>query len=119
MITSRDTGRWIIPKGWPMQGKTAYEVAEREAYEEAGVKGKVMREPLGTFVYQKGMDDGVSITCKVQVFPLIVNTMAKKFPEKGTRKLDWVPFEEAAARVAEPSLKEIILAFSAELAPRT
>ncbi|HXV31939.1 MAG TPA: NUDIX hydrolase [Sinorhizobium sp.] len=109
LITSRDTGRWVIPKGWPMQGKRAHEVAEREAYEEAGVKGKVQKAALGYYLYQKRMDHGLQISCKVQVHALEVEDFSKNFPEKGARRLEWVDHQEAARRVDEPSLKELIL----------
>ncbi|ASY55431.1 NUDIX hydrolase [Sinorhizobium sp. CCBAU 05631] len=116
LLTSRDTGRWIIPKGWPMQGKWAHEVAEREAYEEAGVKGKVQKAAIGSYVYQKRMDHGLKIPCKVQVHALEVDSLCKNFPEKGERKLEWVDCEEAARRVAEASLKELILGFGKRMA---
>ncbi len=111
LLTSRDTGRWVIPKGWPMQGKRAHEVAEREAYEEGGVRGKVQKATIGSYVYQKRMDHGLQITCKVQVHALEVEDLEKNFPEKGERKLEWCDHREAASRVAEPSLKQLILDF--------
>ncbi|AIL98599.1 NUDIX hydrolase [Sinorhizobium meliloti] len=117
VITSRDTGRWVIPKGWPMQGKQAHEVAEREAYEEAGVKGKVQRAAIGAYVYQKRKDHGLEISCKVQVHALEVEDFCKNFPEKGSRRLEWVDYREAAKRVAEPSLKELILDFGRRVDP--
>ncbi|WEX78132.1 NUDIX hydrolase [Sinorhizobium numidicum] len=116
LITSRDTGRWVIPKGWPMQGKKAHEVAEREAYEEAGVKGKVQKAAIGYYVYQKRMDHGLKISCKVQVHALEVEDFCKNFPEKGARQLEWVSYQEAAKRVAEPSLRDLILAFGERMA---
>lgn len=105
LLTSRDTGRWVIPKGWPMAGKKSHAVAEREAWEEAGVKGKVSHEPFGYYSYAKGMDGGLKIHCRVQVHLLLVKEMAKDFREKGTRRLEWVSCEEATARVNEPELK--------------
>jgi len=109
LLTSRDSGRWVIPKGWPMQGKKSHTVAEREAWEEAGVKGKADRELYGHFRYAKGLDSGLKIPCRVQVHLLEVKDMAKVFPEKGSRRLEWVSCQEAAARVQEPELKELIL----------
>ena len=111
LITSRDTGRWVIPKGWPMEGRQSYAVAEREAYEEAGVKGKVHKEPIGYYMYQKGLSQGLKVPCKVQVYSLEVDELCKNFPEKGERRLEWVSCSEAAARVAEPGLKKLILEF--------
>lgn len=111
LITSRGTGRWVIPKGWPMNGKLAHAVAEREALEEAGVKGKADVKPLGSYTYMKGLDSGFDIPCKVQVHALKVSGFATDFKEKGQREMAWVSCEEAAARVAEPGLKELILEF--------
>ncbi|WP_181141532.1 NUDIX hydrolase [Ciceribacter selenitireducens] len=115
LVTSRDTGRWVIPKGWPMPGKKSHAVAEREAYEEAGVKGNVSREPLGYYTYHKGLSDGLKVTCRVQVHALEVKELLKDFPEKGTRRLEWVSCEEAAARVQEPELKVLFHAFAQKL----
>jgi 8-oxo-dGTP pyrophosphatase MutT (NUDIX family) len=112
LLTSRDTGRWVIPKGWPMPAKKAHAVAEREAYEEAGVKGKVDKEPLGYYHYNKSLRSGLKILVRVQVHPLDVQEMVKNFPEKGSRKLEWVSPEEAANRVNEPELKALFSVFA-------
>ncbi|MCF6369737.1 NUDIX hydrolase [Rhizobium halophilum] len=111
LLTSRDTGRWVIPKGWPMPAKKAHAVAEREAYEEAGVKGKVEKEPLGYYHYNKALRTGLKIPVRVQVHVLEVQEMLKNFPEKGSRRLDWVSTQEAAKRVNEPELKALFEVF--------
>lgn len=111
LITSRDTGRWVIPKGWPMEGRGAHEVAAREAYEEAGVRGVAGEAAIGRFAYGKALRCGVTVRCVVEVHPLKVTAMEKKFPERRQRTLCWFTPEEAAARVNEPGLKEIILNF--------
>ncbi|MCO6177193.1 NUDIX hydrolase [Ciceribacter sp. RN22] len=116
LLTSRDTGRWVIPKGWPMAGKKSHTVAEREAWEEAGVRGKVSREPIGYYGYAKGMEGGLKVACRVQVHALEVKEMTKDFPEKGMRRLEWVSPEEAAARVREPELKVLLHAFAEKTA---
>lgn len=116
LVTSRDTGRWIIPKGWPMPGKKSHAVAEREAYEEAGVKGKAEREPLGYYTYLKGLNYGLKVFCRVQVHALKVDAILKQFPEKGARQIEWVSCTEAAARVNEPDLKTLLLSFENRVA---
>jgi 8-oxo-dGTP pyrophosphatase MutT (NUDIX family) len=118
LLTSRDTGRWVIPKGWPMSGKLSHEVAAREAFEEAGVRGVVETEMLGCFTYGKMLRDGIKIPCKVQVYALEVSELLKNFKEKGERKLEWVSCEEAAKRVNEPELKSLIMTFSRRMADR-
>ena len=115
LITSRDTGRWVIPKGWPMDGKSASAAAAREAWEEAGVKGRVVEESIGSYRYMKGMPEGLKLDCRVRVFALEVDDICKNFPEKGERHAEWVECAEAAARVQEPGLKTLILAFEEKM----
>lgn len=117
VATSRDTGRWVIPKGWPMTDKKAHQVAEREAFEEVGVKGKVEKEPFGTYHYNKTLDNGLKIPVQVQVHVLEVDECLKNFPEKGSRTLEWVSCEEAAMRVNEPELKILMLQFAERMRP--
>ncbi|MFS8047917.1 NUDIX hydrolase [Rhizobium sp. BR 314] len=112
LLTSRDTGRWVIPKGWPMPGKLSHEVAAREAYEEAGVRGAVETTPLGSFGYDKVLKDGIQVPCRVQVYALEVNELVKNFKEKGERTMEWVSCDEAVKRVREPELRDLILAFA-------
>jgi 8-oxo-dGTP pyrophosphatase MutT (NUDIX family) len=117
LATSRDTGRWVIAKGWPMEGKKAHQVAEREAFEEVGVKGKVEKEPLGFYHYRKTLNNGLKVPVRVQVHALEVEDCLKTFPEKGARVLEWVSPEEAARRVNEPELKTLIAAFGRRFQP--
>lgn len=119
LLTSRDTGRWVIPKGWPMAGKPSHEVAAQEAYEEAGVQGKAAPDPVGSFLYTKVLDNGLRIPCRVQVYPLKVEAMLDTFPEKDSRRLEWVGFPEAARRVRESELKTLLQRFGAECAGRS
>jgi 8-oxo-dGTP pyrophosphatase MutT (NUDIX family) len=117
LATSRDTGRWVIPKGWPMSGKKAHQVAEREAYEEAGVKGKAEKDPFGFYHYRKTLANGLKIPVRVQVHVLEVEELLKNFPEREARRLEWVSCEEAARRVNEQELKELLLEFCARMKP--
>jgi 8-oxo-dGTP pyrophosphatase MutT (NUDIX family) len=110
LITSRETGRWIIPKGWPIKGFKPAQTAALEAYEEAGVRGRVSSRPLGHYVYEKRMADRVtSFPCDVQVFPLLVKTQLKKWPESRQRKVQWFPILEAAALIDDDDLRKLIL----------
>ncbi|MBB3592372.1 8-oxo-dGTP pyrophosphatase MutT (NUDIX family) [Rhizobium sp. BK529] len=118
LMTSRDTGRWVIPKGWPMARKCAYEVAAQEALEEAGIRGTIETETLGHYTYSKVLRDGLKVTCKVQVFALEVTGMAKNFKEKGERTIEWVSCDEAVKRVNEADLRDLFLAFKQRMAER-
>jgi 8-oxo-dGTP pyrophosphatase MutT (NUDIX family) len=108
LVTSRGTGRWIIPKGWPMKRKAPYAAAAREALEEAGVVGQVGKEPLGSFSHKKVLKEGRVIVCKVHVFPLEVTHQRKNWPEKGKREVQWFSRAEAAKTVQEPILSKMI-----------
>lgn len=110
LITSRDTGRWIIPKGWPISGMTPADTAAREAWEEAGVEGEVLAEELGAFGYDKALGPRHSVPCSVQVFGLRVAGLKDKFPEKRERRRKWFGLEKAARKVAEPELRQLLLA---------
>ena len=112
LITSRDTGRWVIPKGWPMHNRTEPGAAEREAFEEAGVKGRIEEKCFGVFFYPKRLDNGRSVPCVVRVYPLEVETLLKRFPETGQRKLKWFPADKAARKVGERDLAQLIRAFA-------
>lgn len=116
LLTSRDTGRWVIPKGWPMGNKPGFAVAEQEAFEEAGVRGIIEQQALGCFGYDKMMDEGLKMPCQVQVHALQVTQLSKSFKEQGVRELAWVSCDEAARRVNEPELKALLLAFAKRFA---
>jgi 8-oxo-dGTP pyrophosphatase MutT (NUDIX family) len=108
LVTSRETRRWIIPKGWPKKGKSPHRSAAREAFEEAGVIGSVGRRSVGSFSYEKRLKNGGMVECEVRVFPLQVKRQSKEWPEKEERKVQWLPAAEAAEKVKEPMLGEII-----------
>ncbi len=107
LITSRETGRWVIPKGWPEKDLTPAEVAAHEAYEEAGLKGRVAGQPVASFDYQKRLDNGKRRLCTVLVFPLEVEEELAAWPEQHQRRRQWVAPAEAAGRVAELGLKHL------------
>jgi 8-oxo-dGTP pyrophosphatase MutT (NUDIX family) len=111
LITSRETGRWVIPKGWPMPGMSPMRAAEQEAWEEAGVKGRIGRNCLGIYSYAKVIDGNNNLPCVVALFPLKVQRLETTFPERRERKRKWFPLKKAAARVDEPELAQLLLAF--------
>jgi len=111
LVSSLDTGRWIIPKGWPMDGMTPWEAAAQEAWEEAGARGRVYSDVLGLYSYSKWLDEELSLPVMVAVFGLEVSRFDTAFPEAGRRKRKWLSPKKAAARVDEPELKQIIRNF--------
>jgi 8-oxo-dGTP pyrophosphatase MutT (NUDIX family) len=109
LITSRETGRWVIPKGNIPPRFTAQQAAEREAYEEAGLKGIAGKTPLGIYTYAKRLRNGATRPTTVEVFALDVRKQVKNFPERGERRLEWMIPEDAATLVDEPGLKILLL----------
>jgi 8-oxo-dGTP pyrophosphatase MutT (NUDIX family) len=82
LVTSRETKRWIIPKGWPIKGLKPSKAAAREAYEEAGVRGRIAGRAFGHYVYDKRLEDSVAtVPGQVEVFPLLVKRQSKDWPE--------------------------------------
>jgi 8-oxo-dGTP pyrophosphatase MutT (NUDIX family) len=111
VITSRETRRWVIPKGWPMAGRTDAEAAAQEAFEEAGLRGVIAAAPIGSFPYLKQVKGAEARPCEVAVYPLEVTEELAAWPEAGQRLREWVAPGEAAARVDEPELRRLILDF--------
>lgn len=108
LITSRKTRRWVIPKGNIDAGESARKAAEREAYEEAGVRGTIDNTPLGDYEYEKVMRCGTARPMTVKVFGLHLSKTVKKWPEKEVREGEWMTPLEAAERVQEPGLIRLL-----------
>ena len=113
MITSRETRRWVIPKGGRMVGKTDPEAAAQEAMEEAGVRGEMDQISIGVFRYAKGLKDGGVRQCVVSVYPLQVLVQLGAWPEAHQRERRWMSLSEAADLVHEPDLAALIRDFDA------
>ena len=114
LITSRDTGRWVIPKGWPMEGRRPDEAAAQEAWEEAGVTGESGVTALGLFSYDKARKSKEALPCVVTVYPLRVERLAARFPERAERRRRWFTAERAARLVAEPELRAMLAQLAAD-----
>ena len=109
LITSRDTGRWILPKGWPIDGLTAPGAALQEAWEEAGVKtGTITEVPLGSYDYDKRLEGGVPVSVEVKVYAVEDVKLMDSYPEVEERNRRWLSPSEAAGLVDEPGLQDIL-----------
>ena len=109
MITSRDTGRWIIPKGGRMKGKNGLQAARIEAWEEAGVKSaKARPDSMGKYRYEKRYKNGRSRSVRVKVYRMDVKTMSNRFPEMSQRRRAWFSPKAAARLVAEPEQRKLL-----------
>jgi 8-oxo-dGTP pyrophosphatase MutT (NUDIX family) len=117
LITSLNSKRWIVPKGWPESELGPAENAAREAFEEAGVTGKISAQPIGSYHYLKERKDGGGVPCSVEVFALAVTKQLDDWPEKNARELAWLPVDQAVVRVAEPGLRQVLKDFRKQHMP--
>ncbi|HAV09283.1 MAG TPA: NUDIX hydrolase [Rhodobacteraceae bacterium] len=114
MVTSRGTGRWIIPKGWRVPGKSARDSALIEAWEEAGVEGRAAPEAIGSFSYMKMIGAKTLRPLRAEVYAVKVKSLAKRWPEAGERKRKWMSPKKAAHKVVEPELAALLRGFAPE-----
>ena len=108
MVTSRDTGRWVMPKGWLMDGKKPWQAAKIEALEEAGAVGSISDRPIGVYHYDKRLDRRTSVHCRVTVYPMIVDRLNRRWKERKERKRHWFSLRQAAKLVDENELSELL-----------
>lgn len=111
LITARDTGRWMIPRGWPMKGRSPHQAALTEAWEEAGVRGTASPICIGAYAYAKGRAPESLRSCMVEVYPVAVDKLAENYPEAGQRRRKWFSPAKAAAKVADPGLAALLARF--------
>lgn len=111
LITSRDTRRWVLPKGNRIKGLKSHEAASHEAYEEAGLVGIACPFAIGSYNYRKTRKNGTSRPATVDIFPFSVTTQLDEWPEQDERELRWFAPADAAAAVDEPELKDILSTF--------
>jgi 8-oxo-dGTP pyrophosphatase MutT (NUDIX family) len=113
LVTTRRSRRWIIPKGWPIKGLKPPKSAAREAFEEAGVRGKIGAKSVGVFTYDKMLDEhGIEVRCEVKVYPLLVRRQSEEWPEFEQRVVQWAEPAKAVALIKEPKLKKLVAAFA-------
>ncbi|MCR0985718.1 NUDIX hydrolase [Roseomonas populi] len=114
LLTSRGTGRWVLPKGWAEEGLTGAEVAAKEAFEEAGLVGEVQPDPLGVYSYVKAMPQEQVMPCRVEVFALWVGQQLGDWPEREQRVRRWFSLSEAAGKVHEDDLRLLLERLAAQ-----
>ncbi len=112
LVTTRTTKRWVIPKGWTMDGKADHDAAVIEAFEEAGVRGRVETHPVGSYGYLKILQSGRARHVTVQVFSIAVDEVLDIWPERAERQRRWVSPEQAQVLIGEPELLPVISAFA-------
>ena len=115
LVTSRETQRWIVPKGWASHGLTPAQSALTEAWEEAGVEGRAHDFCLGLYSYNKILGPEEALPCAVMVYPVRVVRLASDYPESGERRRKWFSQKKAASKVQEVELQRILRDFDPRL----
>lgn len=110
LITSRETKRWVVPRGNVIRGLEPHMSAAQEAWEEAGIRGRTAPESLGLYHYRKRLRFGRAVQAEVHLFPLEVTEELEDWPERKERERRWFDPSAAADAVDEPELKRLILA---------
>ncbi|CAH1670335.1 NUDIX hydrolase [Chelatococcus asaccharovorans] len=110
VLTTRETRRFTLPKGWIDRRRKAWKSAAQEAQEEAGVAGRVKHKPIGTYTYWKRLADHFALV-EVDVYPLKVEKFLKRWPERRERFRRWLPARDAALLIDEPQLHHLVEAF--------
>jgi 8-oxo-dGTP pyrophosphatase MutT (NUDIX family) len=113
LVTTRTTKRWLIPKGWIMDGKADHEAAAIEAFEEAGVLGVIESSPVGIYRYMKILRSGKARPVKVKVYCLAVQEVLQNWPECAERERRWLPLQQASKMIGEPELLPVVQKFAA------
>lgn len=113
LVTTRETGRWTVPKGWPMKGISDRRAAAIEARQEAGVTGKSSKKPLGTFDYWKRRPARFDLV-RVTLYGLKVQKLLLDWKEKGQRQVRWMSLEDAATAVDDPGLEALLREMAAK-----
>jgi len=110
MVTTRNSGRWTLPKGNLMAGLDPHEAARQEALEEAGLIGRTKKKPIGSYPFWKRLD-GFWVLATVMVFPMKVERRIEEYKETGLRQVRDFSFFDAEENVFQPGLKAIIRAY--------
>jgi 8-oxo-dGTP pyrophosphatase MutT (NUDIX family) len=122
LITSRGSGRWIFPKGEPIEGLEPWETAAQEALEEAGIEGDVAPQPIGSYRTFKTLAFRRKII-EVEMYPLRVTRQLDDWTEKGLRHRHWAILPETKRLLSDPRLAELAVKMSqrvrAEVQPAT
>ena len=109
LVTSRDTGRWIVPKGWIEPGEDGATAALREAWEEAGIRGEISGgAPVGRFQYVKQRSKRGDVTCNVDVYLVRSVRTDKEWPEKSQRTRKWFPVASALELIGDEGLRPVV-----------
>jgi phosphohistidine phosphatase len=103
LITSLKKKCWIFPKGVVDPGETEEETALKEALEEAGLRGRIIGGPLGSYEDYKW-----GTTLDVTVLLMEVDYCEDQWPEASLREQCWADPAEALRLVAKPDLKRIL-----------
>ena len=108
LVTSRTNKRWLLPKGWPVAGKSDPQSALQEAYEEAGIRGQAAHEPMGSYRFTKLLRDETALACTMVVYGLGEIEELSEWPEMAQRERGWFAQADAVEAVFDPNLRKFL-----------
>jgi 8-oxo-dGTP pyrophosphatase MutT (NUDIX family) len=100
LITSRKSKNWIVPKGNRILKKSKHATALQEAFEEAGLRGRLSE---GDEMHFKIKSNGKQVM--LILYPMRVEKMLRVWPEKGQRKRVVVNRHKAVKIVGWPNFR--------------
>lgn len=103
IITSRISGYWIFPKGNPMKKKDAFQVAEQEAWEEAGIRGVIEKKRAYTTEFKQN-----HCAYRLTLYPMEVKEILDQWPEMAERKRKIVSREKALTLITLSGFKSCL-----------
>ena len=118
LVTSRRSGRWIVPKGRPIKGCTAARTAKIEAFEEAGVSGAISRRSIGVFEMKSRFARPRTKASRIEVFPLAVSRQHESWQEESLRSRRWMTIGQAMKTVHPEGLCDLLAVFGQQLRRR-
>ncbi|MCO8143831.1 NUDIX hydrolase [Rhodovulum tesquicola] len=119
MVAARGSGRWVMPKGWRINGAIPWKFAEIQALDRAGAVGHVGINPIGRYRYDRIMPDGAAISCEVEMFPMLVERLRRDWKYRRTRRRRWFEVAVAAGHVEQAELAEFLRKLSCKPPQRT
>jgi len=108
LVTSRTSKHWLLPKGWPIPGKSGLESALQEAFEEAGIQAKGPDSPLGRYAFVKVLHDETELACTMSVYAVGQVAELPEWPEKEQRERMWFTQAEAASIAFDLNLSRFL-----------
>jgi phosphohistidine phosphatase len=113
LIRNKGRKKWKIPKGFVDPGETVEQAALKEAWEEAGLKGRLVGDPIGSYEYEKW-----ELDLTVTVYLMEVASEDDKWEESQFRERSWSAMEDAFSMLKKHPVRPLLDVAAARLERR-